>query len=70
MMFDEFVQRIKLDDPQEIFASTVTEHFKMLYAVAESVGIMNIHNKNIKIINFIQTLFPAKKLCSRVLCKT
>ena len=47
MMFDEFVQRIKLYDPQEIFARTISEHFKMLYAVAESVGNRNMHNKNI-----------------------
>ena len=53
MMFDEFVQRIELYDPQEIFARAVSEHFKMLYAVAESVGTRKMHIKNIVTISFI-----------------
>ena len=37
-MFDEFIQRVKLDNPQEVFAGSVSEDFKMLYTVTESVG--------------------------------
>lgn len=44
MVVDELVERVKLHNPEEILAGTVTQNFKMLYVITKPLKRRNALN--------------------------